>query len=67
MNALFLRIDLVKRAAIGEMRLVRLGPAAKALVNREQRQLGKLAGVFGFGLFAGRAVIVAPGNVLPFV
>ena len=49
------------------MFLVGPGPAAKTLVDREELQFGELTGVSGLGLLAGRAVVVAAGNVLAFV
>ena len=52
MTARFLlaRVDLVEAATVGEVFLVRFGPAAEPLLDGEQVQLGKLLGVFGLGL-----------------
>ena len=67
LERLLLRVNLVERCTVGEMVLVGFGPSAKALIDGEQRQFRKLAGVLGLGLFARRTVVVAPGNVLAFV
>jgi len=60
------QVDLVERCAIGEVRLVGLGPAAEGIVDREQRELRELRRVLGLGLVGGRAVVVAARDVLAF-
>ncbi|MPM54087.1 hypothetical protein SDC9_100860 [bioreactor metagenome] len=62
-----LGVDLIEAAAIGKVRLVRLGPAAKGLVDGHQRELGELLLKLGLGLFAGRTVEILACNLLALV
>jgi len=53
---LLLQVNLIEASAIGKVVLVRLGPAAEALLDGEQVELGQLLDVqglhefFGFGI-----------------
>src|SRR3990172_4583771 len=60
-------VDLVEDAAIGEMFLLRLLPAAVEFVNRKEVQFGKLLRISGcHGLEPGTKKILG-GNLLPFL
>jgi len=43
-------VDLIEAAAIGKVILVRLGPAAKGLLDGEQIEFGQLLDVLGLRL-----------------
>ena len=47
------------------MRLLRVLPAAKRLINREQLDLRERAGILGRNLFIAWAVVVLCSNLLP--
>src|SRR5471030_950111 len=59
-------VDLVEDAAVGEMDLLRLGPAAEHLVDREERQLREALGVSPGDLGRARPEIVARDELLAF-
>src|ERR1017187_5644569 len=59
--------DLVKDAAVGEMRFLRLLPAAENLVHRDEFHRAELAGIFRRGLFRTRTVKIPAGDFLAFV
>src|SRR5262249_2417577 len=58
------RVDLVERAAVGEMRRLRLLPAAERLVDREHRKLREPARVFRGYARVARAIAVLRGDFL---
>src|SRR5205823_6135067 len=55
-------VDLVENAALGEVFLLRLGPAAKHLIDREQFDLGEGFFVLLRDLAIARTIGVACGN-----
>ena len=57
-------VDLVEHAAVGEVRLLRLGPAAEHLVDREQRDLRELRRVLRGDLVVDRPVEVLRRDLL---
>src|SRR6266508_624965 len=57
-------VDLVEDAAVLEMRLLRLRPAAERFVDREQLHLRELAFVFLGRLRVARAIEMLAGDVL---
>src|SRR5438105_12218209 len=59
-----LRVDLVEDAAIGEVRLLRVGPAAEDIVDRESLHGPELARILGGGLRITRAIVIPARNVL---
>src|SRR4051794_22508986 len=60
-------IDLVEHTAVGEVRLLRAGPAAEGLVDREERDLRELLRVLLGDFLRTRPVVVARRDVLRFV
>src|ERR1017187_6531760 len=66
MACLFARlINLVEDAAIGEVRLLRLLPAAEQLIHREQADLRELRFVLLRHRFQARTVEMLRGDFLP--
>ena len=54
-------VDLIEHTPVGEVRLLRLGPAAEFLVDRDQFQVGKVPGIFfgdGFDEIANAAELL---------
>src|SRR5450755_588821 len=60
-------VDLVENAAFAEMFLLRLGPAAENLVDREQIDLGERVLVFLGDLRITGTIGIACGNFLTFL
>src|SRR5258705_3853948 len=60
-------IDFVEQAALVEMGILGLLPAAKDFIDGEESELGKHSAVFCGGLLVARAVKIPAGDVLAFV
>ena len=58
-------VDLIEDAAVGEMRGLRLLPAAERFVDGEQIHFAELCCVLRGGRLQTRPVVVAAGDVLP--
>lgn len=61
---LFARINLVEAAAVGEMLLLRLAPAAKNFIDGHQLQLGELLAVLAGNRRIAGPVVMPGGNSL---
>ena len=58
-------INLVKNAAVGKMRLLRLLPAAEYLINGKQIYFWKTVLIFFCNRFELRTIIIFGGDLLP--